>query len=60
MRALLKYDNEARELPAEPEEKDEATEVHDILLDRIGRIAALEPDDKNLTVRGRPCGPCTE
>jgi cobalamin biosynthesis protein CbiD len=47
MKALLKFENGARELPAEPEAKDEQTEIHDILLERIRRIADMKPDDKD-------------
>jgi hypothetical protein len=47
MKALLKFDNGARELRAEPEAKDKQAEIHDILLDRLERIANLKPDDKN-------------
>jgi hypothetical protein len=48
MKALLRFNGETRELREEPEARDEQTEVHDILLDRLRRIAALRPKDKNL------------
>jgi hypothetical protein len=48
MKALLNFNGDgASELQEEPEAKDEITEVHDILVDRLKRIANLSLDDKN-------------